>query len=108
MSRRTRPKDPFRDQRRRAANEELRERVHTRFVAMYRLLRRKHAAPQIKGGAPADVTGASITNSRAREMAVDYAVANRETRRREYGERSEREGPPTMAIPQGRRKKRRS
>jgi hypothetical protein len=84
LSRRTRPKDPFRDARRRVVNEELRERVHARFVAMYSMLLPKHAKEP-------------ITAQRARELAADYAVANRQARRRHFGERGDGHLAPGVA-----------
>jgi hypothetical protein len=97
MSRRTRPKDPFRETRRRAVNEELRERIHSRFVAMYSMLRGKHAG-----------AGTEITDSRARAMAADFAVANRETRRRGFGERGDGHlATARMDVPKGRKRRRR-
>ncbi len=95
MSRRTRPKDPFRETKRRVVNEELRDRVHERFVAMYSMLRRR------------DVD-ASVSTDRARTMAADYAVANRERRRRDFGERGDGHlapGTAKMDIPRGRKRR---
>jgi hypothetical protein len=97
VSRRTKPKDPFRDARRRAVNEELRERIHKRFVTMYSML-----LPQGKSAE------AAITSARAREVAADYAVANREDRRRHFGERGDGRlapGAARMEVP-GKRKTR--
>lgn len=89
--------------RRRVVNEELRERVHKRFVGMYSLLLSKHAQPAALKGTPADESGAAITAARAREMAADYACSNREARRRNFGERGDG-AKGSLAIPKTRKR----
>lgn len=106
MSRRTRPKDPFRSVRRRVVNAELRDRVEKRFAGMYQMLLAKHTKPTAGKGTPADHAGATISAARARELAADFAAANRVTRRRDFGERSDGHlapGQATMKVPRKRR-----
>jgi hypothetical protein len=100
MSRRTKPKDPFREQRRHAVNEQLAERIKTRFASMYALLTSKHVPAD---DTPSGAATGRITKARAGELAADFALSNRAGRRRNFGERGDaRELARTMAIPRKR------
>ena len=104
MSRRTKPKDPFRGVRRRVVNHQLGIRVRERAESMYKLLAAKHALPQLGRG---DVTTTGMTDARAREIAVDFATSNRAARRRKFRERGDGHLAPftaTMKIPKGRKR----
>lgn len=109
MSRRTKPKDPFRDVRRRVVNEQLAERITSTFESMWKALLAKHV-PKIEGdGTPADKSAARMTATRTREIAMEYATSNRAEKRAKFGTRSVNHGiRGHMAVPKGRRRRRRS